>query len=132
MSQLSFFSAESVPPAVADLAGVLAAAGQLVTVGDGARLSVVVEAVWRAAELADMMVAAGVQAEITRTLVPTYANRRAGEPASDPRPGCQRLRPLRRFPHCLYQARQPSATADPQGRPGAAGADQGRCDPNPH
>jgi hypothetical protein len=67
VSQLSFFSAESVPPAVADLTGVLAAAGQLVTVGDGARLSVVVDAVWRAAALADMMVAAGVQAEITRT-----------------------------------------------------------------
>ncbi|MGI9126216.1 MAG: hypothetical protein ACR2JM_15920 [Mycobacterium sp.] len=67
MSQLSFFSAESVPPAVADLTGVLAAAGQVVTVGDGARLSVVVDAVWRAAALADMMVAAGLQAEITRT-----------------------------------------------------------------
>lgn len=67
MSQLSFFSAESVPPAVADLTGVLAAAGQVVTVGGGARLSVVVDAVWRAAALADMMVAAGLQAEITRT-----------------------------------------------------------------
>jgi hypothetical protein len=67
VSQLSFFSAESVPPAVADLTGVLAAAGQLVSVGDGARLSVVVDAVWRAAALADMMVAAGLTAEITRT-----------------------------------------------------------------
>ncbi len=67
MSQLSFFSAESVPPAVADLTGVLAAAGQVVSVGGGARLSVVVDAVWRAAALADMMVAAGLQAEITRT-----------------------------------------------------------------
>lgn len=67
MSQLSFFSAESVPPAVTDLTGVLAAAGQVVRVGSGARLSVVVDAVWRAAALADMMVAAGLQAEITRT-----------------------------------------------------------------
>ena len=67
VSQLSFFSAESVPPAVADLTGVLAAAGQVVTVGGGARLSVVVDAVWRAAALADMMVAAGLTAEITRT-----------------------------------------------------------------
>ncbi len=67
MSQLSFFSAESVPPAVSDLTGVLAAAGQVVTVSGGARLSVVVEAVWRAAALADMMVAAGLKAEITRT-----------------------------------------------------------------
>lgn len=67
MSQLSFFSAESVPPAVTDLTGVLAAAGQVVTVGAGARLSVVVDALWRAAALADMMVAAGLKAEITRT-----------------------------------------------------------------
>lgn len=67
MSQLSFFSAESVPPAVADVTGVLAAAGQVVTVGTGARLSVVVDAVWRAAALAEMMVAAGLQAEVTST-----------------------------------------------------------------
>lgn len=67
MSQLSFFSAESVPPAVSDLTGVLAAAGQVVTVGGAARLSVVVDSVWRAAALADMIVAAGLQAEITRT-----------------------------------------------------------------
>ena len=67
VSQLSFFSAESVPPAVADLTGVLAAAGQVVIVGGGARLSVVVDAVWRAAALADMVVAAGLKAEITRT-----------------------------------------------------------------
>ncbi len=67
MSQLSFFSAESVPPAVSDLTGVLAAAGQVVTVGGAARLSVVVDSVWRAAALADMIVAAGLKAEITRT-----------------------------------------------------------------
>lgn len=67
VSQLSFFSAESVPPSVTDLTGVLAAAGQVVIVGDGARLSVVVDAVWRAAALADMIVAAGVPAEITHT-----------------------------------------------------------------
>jgi hypothetical protein len=67
VSQLSFFSAESVPPAVADLTGVLAAAGQVVIVGGGARLSVVVDALWRAAALAEMMTAAGLQAEITRT-----------------------------------------------------------------
>ena len=67
VSQLSFFSAESVPPAVADLTGVLAAAGQVVTVGGGARLSVVVDAAWRAAALADMISASGLQAEIART-----------------------------------------------------------------
>ena len=67
VSQLSFFSAESVPPAVTDLTGVLAAAGQVVTLGGGARLSVVVDGLWRAAALADMVVAAGLRAEISRT-----------------------------------------------------------------
>lgn len=67
MSQLSFFSAESVPPAVADLTGVLAATGQVVVVGAGARLSVVVDAVWRAEALAEMITAAGLPAEVTRT-----------------------------------------------------------------
>ena len=63
----SFFSAESVPPAVADLTGVLAAAGQVVMVGGGARLSVVVEELWRARALAEMMTEAGLDAEITHT-----------------------------------------------------------------
>ncbi len=67
MSQLSFFSAESVPPAVADLTGLLAAAGQVVNAGGGARLSVVVEDLWRAAAIAEMITAVGLQAEITRT-----------------------------------------------------------------
>ena len=67
MSQLSYFSAESVPPAVADLTGVLAASGQVVTVGAGARLSVVVDAGWRATALAEMITAAGLAAEIART-----------------------------------------------------------------
>jgi hypothetical protein len=67
VSQLSFFSAESVPPAVADLTGMLAAAGQVVMVGGGARLSVVVEELWRARALAEMMTEAGLDAEITRT-----------------------------------------------------------------
>lgn len=67
MSQLSFFSAESVPPAVADLTGVLAAAGQAVTVGGGARLSVVVDDLWRARALAEMITETGLAAEITRT-----------------------------------------------------------------
>jgi len=67
VSQLSFFSAESVPPVVADLTGVLAAAGQVVTVGGGARLSVVVDAIWRAEALADMIAAVGLNPEIVRT-----------------------------------------------------------------
>ena len=67
MSQLTFFSAESVPPAVTDLTGVLAAPGQVVLVGSGARLSVVVERPWRAAALAEMIDEAGLEPEITRT-----------------------------------------------------------------
>jgi hypothetical protein len=67
VSQLSFFSAESVPPAVSDLTGVLAAAGQIVTVGGGARLSVVVDQVWRAQALGQMIDEAGLAVEITVT-----------------------------------------------------------------
>ncbi|KUH80077.1 MULTISPECIES: hypothetical protein [unclassified Mycobacterium] len=71
MSQLSFFSAESVPPAVADLTGLLAAPGQVVLVGagaqQGARLSVVVDQMWRAEAIAEMIVEAGLQPEISRT-----------------------------------------------------------------
>lgn len=67
MSQLSFFSAESVPPAVADLTGLLATTGQVVVVGGGARLSVVVDDLWRAEALAEMISETGLEAEITRT-----------------------------------------------------------------
>lgn len=67
VSQLSFFSAESVPPAVADLTGVLAAPGQIVMVGGGARLSLVVDQRWRAEALAEMIDEASLAAEITHT-----------------------------------------------------------------
>lgn len=67
MSQLSFFSAESVPPSVTDLAGVLAGPGQIVVAGGGARLSVVVDAQWRAVALAELIDQAGLTPEITRT-----------------------------------------------------------------
>jgi hypothetical protein len=71
VSQLSFFTAESVPPAVADLSGVLAASGQIVMVGArdiaGARLSVVVDQPWRASALAEMIHEAGLEPEIART-----------------------------------------------------------------
>jgi hypothetical protein len=67
VSQLSFFSAESVPPAVADLTGLLAAPGQVVVVGQGARLSVVVDQLWRAQAIAEMISDAGLQPEIART-----------------------------------------------------------------
>lgn len=71
MSQLSFFSAEAVPPAVADLTGILAAPGQVVVVGQGderaARLSVVVDRLWRAEALAEMIADAGLEPEIGHT-----------------------------------------------------------------
>src|SRR3954454_725251 len=85
VSQLSFFSAEAVPPAVADLTGILAAPGQVVLVGHGenraARLSVVVDELWRAEALAEMIAEAGLQPEIGRTdentpLVRTAPDRR--------------------------------------------------------
>jgi hypothetical protein len=84
VSQLSFFSADSVPPAVADLTGLLAAPGQVVLVGSGsqtgARLSVVVEHVWRAEAIAEMIVDAGLQPEIARTDENTPLVRTAVDP----------------------------------------------------
>ncbi|MET0456068.1 MAG: hypothetical protein ABW137_29885 [Mycobacterium sp.] len=84
MSQLSFFSAESVPPAVADLTGILAAPGQVVVVGSGAgraaRLSVVVDRVWRAEALAEMIAEAGLQPEIGHTDENTPLVRTAPDP----------------------------------------------------
>ena len=85
MSQLSFFTAESVPPAVADLSGVLAASGQIVVVGgqdaQGARLSVVVDQPWRASALAEMIREAGLVPEITRTDEATPLVRTAVDPS---------------------------------------------------
>jgi hypothetical protein len=85
VSQLSFFTAESVPPAVADLSGVLAASGQIVTVRGadlrGARVSVVVDALWRASALADMIREAGLVPEIGRTDEDTPLVRTAVSPS---------------------------------------------------
>jgi len=84
VSQLSFFSAESVPPAVSDLTGLLAAAGQIVLVGapkpQGARLSVVVDRPWRAVALAEMIAECGFTPEISRTDEDTPLVRTAIEP----------------------------------------------------
>jgi hypothetical protein len=80
VSQLSFFSAESVPPAVTDLTGMLAAAGQVVLVGAGARLSVVVDRPWRATALAEMIAEAGLQPEIGRTDEDTPLIRTTADP----------------------------------------------------
>lgn len=67
VSQLSFFSAESTPPAVVDLGGLLAGTGQAVTSDAGARISVVVDDGWRAAALAEMIETTGVPVEVTRS-----------------------------------------------------------------
>jgi hypothetical protein len=84
VSQLSFFSAESVPPAVADLTGMLAAPGQVVLVGSGssqgARLSVVVDELWRAEALAEMIAEAGLTPELGRTDEQTPLVRTAVDP----------------------------------------------------
>ena len=84
MSQLSFFTAESVPPAVPDLSGVLAASGQIVMVGSrgvqAARLSVVVVQLWRASALAEMIREAGLEPEIARTEEDTPLVRTAVSP----------------------------------------------------
>ncbi len=80
VSQLSFFTAESVPPAVTDLSGVLAASGQIVLVGVGARLSVVVDQLWRASALAEMILEAGLVPEVARTEEETPLVRTAVNP----------------------------------------------------
>ena len=84
MSQLSFFSAESVPPAVSDLTGLLAAPGQVVLVGSGAeqaaRVSVVVEQVWRAEAIAQLIADAGLTPEVSRTDEETPLVRTAVDP----------------------------------------------------
>ncbi|MEN0139816.1 MAG: hypothetical protein AAGC80_32000 [Rhodococcus sp. (in: high G+C Gram-positive bacteria)] len=67
MSQLSFFSAEAMPPAVTDLCGLLAATGQVVTSGGRARISIVVDAQWRAEAIAELITQAGLEVEITRS-----------------------------------------------------------------
>ncbi|MBJ8340154.1 MULTISPECIES: hypothetical protein [Antrihabitans] len=64
MVQLSFFSAESVPPAVTDLSGLLAGPGQVVTANGNARISVVVDAQWRARAVAAQIEQCGLDAEI--------------------------------------------------------------------
>ena len=80
VAQLSFFSAESVPPAVSDLTGLLATGGQVVLRDAGARLSVVVDQLWRATALAEMIAEAGLHPEISRTDEDTPLVRTAADP----------------------------------------------------
>ncbi len=103
VSQLSFFTAESVPPAVSDLSGVLAASGQIVLVGAGARLSVVVDKLWRASGLAEMILDAGLVPEIARTdeetpLVRTAVNALLTEIAAEWTRGAVKTVPTRWLP----------------------------------
>lgn len=67
MNQLSFFSAESLPPSVTDLSGLLASTGQVVLTAAGARISVVVDRLWRAEAISDLVSQCGLVAEIGRS-----------------------------------------------------------------
>jgi hypothetical protein len=65
--QLSLFGVEAVAPTPADLSGLLAGPGQVVRMGGTARVSVVVDEMWRAAALTAEMRQRGLAA----TCVPT-------------------------------------------------------------
>jgi len=68
MRQLSLFSADTSAPAIADLAGLLAGAGQVaLALRGGARLSAVVEDSWRADLIAEMITECGFQAEVAQS-----------------------------------------------------------------
>ena len=64
MSQLSFFGADTMPPAPADLSGLLAAHGRARLTEDGAVLTVEVDAEWRARAIAQLVTDTGVEADI--------------------------------------------------------------------
>ncbi|MFW0789414.1 hypothetical protein [Gordonia sp. CPCC 205333] len=63
MSQIAMFSADTDEPALADVAGLLAANGQSVHTATGARVSVVVADQWRADVLVAELTAAGLESE---------------------------------------------------------------------
>lgn len=67
VNQLSFFSAESLPPSVTDLSGLLASTGQVVLSAAGARISVVVDTYWRAEAIADLIAECGLVSEVGRS-----------------------------------------------------------------
>jgi hypothetical protein len=58
--QLSLFGVEAVPPAPADLEGLLAGPGQVVRMGGTARVSVVVDESWRAQVLTEELGTRGI------------------------------------------------------------------------
>lgn len=67
VGQLSFFSAETDEPAVDDLAGLLAANGHCAVSASGARLSIVVDAAWRAESLVTEIERCGIDADVARS-----------------------------------------------------------------
>lgn len=81
MNQLSFFSAESLPPSVTDLSGLLASSGQVVLSSNGARISVVVDRLWRADAIAELMSQCGLDADIGRSEEDRPLVRTASTPA---------------------------------------------------
>lgn len=62
------------------MTGILAATGQIMVSGDGARISVVVDQLWRACALAELITEAGLQSELTRTEEDTPLVRTAVDP----------------------------------------------------
>lgn len=63
MTQLSFLSADFVPPQLTDLGGILAGPGQITVSGGGCRLSVLVPDRWRASALSAELSLRGVPVE---------------------------------------------------------------------
>jgi hypothetical protein len=61
--QLSFFSAEALPPSVHDVEGLLCGPGQVVRRADTARVSVVVVQPWRVAALLDALAVVELEGE---------------------------------------------------------------------
>jgi hypothetical protein len=66
--QLTFFTAGAQAPDVADVEGLLAGPGQVVTHADEARVSVVADADWRAAELLEAFAVRGLGGSRTVTV----------------------------------------------------------------
>ena len=66
MSQMALFSSDTDDPSVSDVAGLLACSGQTVPMAGGTRVSVVVDAQWRARALAQELELIGLAVEIAR------------------------------------------------------------------
>ena len=62
--QLSFFSADALPPSVADVEGLLAGPGQVVRRPESARVSLVVAEEWRVQTLVEALSVVGLEAEL--------------------------------------------------------------------